>query len=148
MADSLAKFLKFELFLSLFIGFFSLVCAFLASHLIFIHLANDVPLYNSMLLYFLIRIFLSFSHVPCSMFSLCFIVFSFDLVYFSSFGLFSFFVLLYFYCVQPFLNYNLQKQYFEVFFMMIYVCLSDFLVLLILNLWAWIAHYFLVVSSV
>ena len=148
MADSLAKFLKFELFLSLFIGFFSLVCAFLACHLIFIHLANDVSLYNSMLLYFLIRIFLSFSHVPCSMFSLCFIVFSFDLVYFSSFGLFSFFVLLYFYCVQPFLNYNLQKQYFEVFFMMLYVCLSDFLVLLILNLWAWIAHYFLVVSSV
>tara|TARA_A100001015_G_C14750786_1_gene617467 strand:+ start:438 stop:731 length:294 start_codon:yes stop_codon:yes gene_type:complete len=81
-------------------------------------------------------------------FSLCFLVFSFDVIYFASSGLYASSVLFYFYSVQPCLQSNLQKQSLEFLFMHFYVLLSGFLVNAILGAIVSVSRYFLIVFSV
>jgi len=137
---SLVRFLISEIFFS-FLYLTVLMC-------ILEHSVINLQCINSLILFYLLWLVLRYFPDFFSDFSLCFLVFSFDVIYFSSSGLYASFVLFYFYSVQPCLQANLQKHSLEFVFMHFYVLLSGFLVNVVLDVVVSISRYFLIVFSV
>ena len=150
MANSIAKLIELNLSLvrvtvsALFFSFISLVFLMLVLE----HSIVNFQCFQSLLLFYFLWLGMRYFSDFFSDFSLCFLVYCFDVIYFSSSGLYAFSVLFYFYFVQPFLQDNLRKQSFEFVFMHFYVLISAVLVNVVLNISVSISRYFLIAFSV
>ena len=149
MANSSAKLIEVSLST---VGFFILEILYSFFYLIILmlileHFFINLQIVNSLILYYLIWLVLRYFSDFLSDYSLCFLVFSFDAIYYASSGLYACSVLFYFYLLQPYLQNNLQKQSFEFIFMHFYVLLSGVLVNAVLNVIVSINRYLLIMLS-
>ena len=149
MADSITKLIQLNtsfakvLIAEIFFSFLYLtLLMFILEHSII-----DLQCVKSMTFFYLLWFMLRYFPDGFSDFSFCFLVFSFDVIYFVSSGLYAATVLFYFYSVQPCLLANLQKQSLEFVFMHFYVLLSGFFVNLVLDAFVSILRYFLIAFS-
>ena len=150
MADSITKLIELNLSFAR-VLLFEIFCSLSYLTVLMLVLEHSIinsQYFNSLVVFYFLWFLLRYFPDLLSDLSLCFLVFSFDVIYFASSGLYASFVLFYFYSVQPCLQDNLQKESFEFAFMHFYVFFSNVLVNFVLDIVVSVSRYLLIAYSV